>query len=664
MGSSTTIDRAFFELNSNFGTVNKDATMLMATIKRLEEEHGRLSAIVNSGTQNVRLWSDANSRIPVIEKQLASLDKEYAKAVVSQGAVTNEMYKARGAAVMLEGFLGVNLPRSVNTFIARSDALGGVLNSVFSITAWGAIAVAIWEVGKKLYEFADSAGKATEETQKFNAELAKLGEKGAELRRQGLLIGATGSTKGLMEGAQNIQSTDALRQQMSLLQAARKGLEAQHAKTQEDLMLQMRFGGQPDLAVVREAMHLEEAIAGNKQQIAKLQIEINNLQLEGNNIQKKTGIDLKDEEKKRTDDLLRKEEERYKALEKQLDIKMRMLTQDQQSLLLIEGLMRAELERASVLNRESNEMRSVLFEGVKSPGNLPDFSGKGFIKPDQSGSWESLINPNWATSKDGKAGMGSNIWSSMSSEISNGIVTGFKDGLGMAKSLAQTFINEVIQSAFAGTIGRQLSKSMGNMFGTAGAVPLGAGSLFAAQSSTPSGWSTPYTLPIAKTSFMGLSGSAGAWAQAGLAMGGSLLMSDAWKRGGIGGVLEGMGGGAALGASIGSAIPGLGTAIGAGIGAMVGGIVGLFGGGDRRRERERERRSSLQESRMFTSPDAIDRVESFGSEANIESIVSLTGKELLYSTALEKKILATVNNAILSGGNQLADNIAYVGMVR
>jgi hypothetical protein len=85
---------------------------------------------------------------------------------------------------------------------------------------------------------------------------------------------------------------------------------------------------------------------------------------------------------------------------------------------------------------------------------------------------------------------------------------------------------------------------------------------------------------------------AGAATAAGLIAGGSFLVGDALKEGGIRGMLEGAGGGAAIGFSVGGPI-------GAAIGAAAGFVAGIFGGGEKRRAQERQRRADIQSSYML-----------------------------------------------------------------
>lgn len=134
----------------------------------------------------------------------------------------------------------------------------------------------------------------------------------------------------------------------------------------------------------------------------------------------------------------------------------------------------------------------------------------------------------------------------------------------------------------------------------------------------------------------GLAGStAGALTSAGLVMGGSLLLGDAWKQGGTRGIVEGIGGGAAAGAGIGMSIgtaifPGVGTAVGAAVGAIGGALVGLvtgiFGGGEKARERERQRRADVQAGLAFEGSSGTNLFASFGEGLGSEIETDSTGR--------------------------------------
>jgi hypothetical protein len=253
------------------------------------------------------------------------------------------------------------------------------------------------------------------------------------------------------------------------------------------------------------------------------------------------------------------------------------------------------------------------------------------------------------------------VWDNIGNSISEGIVTGFKDGLGIAKGLAQGFLRDIIQISWSNTVGKQMSNLMAKVIqgskGLSAAIPLGASS--AASTGGALGVAdfnnaaSSATSVAANSKFFGVGGNAGAGLRAGAAIGGSFLLEDAFNRGGKWGAMEGAAGGALIGAAIGGPI-------GAGIGAVFGAIYGAVGGSEKRRREELERRAKVQESQLFTSPLAIDRVEAFGSEASMEAVTSLVGKEILYSSSFEDQVVKAVNKGIMNNAYYLADNIAYV----
>lgn len=254
------------------------------------------------------------------------------------------------------------------------------------------------------------------------------------------------------------------------------------------------------------------------------------------------------------------------------------------------------------------------------------------------------------------------VWDQMGNDIAQGIVTGFKDGLGMAKNLAQGFLRDMIQITWSNTIGKEMSNLMSRMMQGAKSLPAAipaAGAVAGTSDGLSTAASSAHTA-AQNTKFLGVGGKAGGLLMAGAVMGGTMLMEDAFRRGGTAGAFEGAGGGALAGAAIGTMLaPGIGTAIGAGIGAMVGFFAGFFGGGDKRRAEELARRTGIQESQMFTSPTAIDRVEAFGADNSVETITSLVGKEILYSSNFKEEVVRAVNQGIMNNDRHLADNIAY-----
>jgi hypothetical protein len=176
-------------------------------------------------------------------------------------------------------------------------------------------------------------------------------------------------------------------------------------------------------------------------------------------------------------------------------------------------------------------------------------------------------------------------------------------------------------------------------------------------------------------------GSAGTAAVMGGAMiGGQMLMQDAWKQGGVRGIMEGIGGGALTGAAIGTMImPGIGTAIGAAIGAAVGLVAGIFGGGELRREKEREKIANMQAQRMFNDPGPVSTTGVFGMSGAYSADTDLMGRVRARSSGnitvsptivikqldpndldgVSHKIEQVISDAIVNPTTLIARNIAF-----
>ena len=253
----------------------------------------------------------------------------------------------------------------------------------------------------------------------------------------------------------------------------------------------------------------------------------------------------------------------------------------------------------------------------------------------------------------------------------------------------QKWLTQTLGGAFGGVFGRGtagagavpgivggLGPSVSSALGATGA---GASALPAMEAGIESGIAGVST--ASQQSFLGLSGTAGAAAQAGAMTGGSMLVSDAWRRGSP---IEGAAGGAAMGAGIGTMImPGIGTAIGAGIGAAAGAIIGLFGGGEKARTEERERRLRVQERYMQDIPTSISRVGAFGMEGEYDVESDLVGnirasrrqspRQLYIAPGaivikqinpedlepVKAKIVKFVSEAVMKGSGQIGDDIGW-----
>lgn len=122
------------------------------------------------------------------------------------GSIENGFSRARGAAELFSNTLGIHVSRELRGVLAASDLAGGILAKAFPIAAAVGFGVVIFEIGKKLYDYATNAKEAEEATKKLvehfkEMEIAsgKSDEHIAQLQKDFALIGLTGSAAGVVK---------------------------------------------------------------------------------------------------------------------------------------------------------------------------------------------------------------------------------------------------------------------------------------------------------------------------------------------------------------------------------------------------------------------------------------------------------------------------------
>jgi hypothetical protein len=199
---SPVIDRAFFQLDSNAPDVEKGFAGLIKTlagtneavkksqekvkdlanenarlqdsIKRLEEEHGKLSAFMASGTQDIRKWGEANQRVVEINKELTDLEKKAGKSKDDLGAAQKRLSvetDKSGTSFQAFGQIVSNFVQ--HPLDTARTAIGGILETMGpTAVGIGALGAAAAVAGAAIFEMARGAA-----------------ENAIQLRNQGMISG-------------------------------------------------------------------------------------------------------------------------------------------------------------------------------------------------------------------------------------------------------------------------------------------------------------------------------------------------------------------------------------------------------------------------------------------------------------------------------------------
>lgn len=120
----------------------------------------------------------------------------YRNLAQATSGATDQMWQQRGAATMIENYMGIRLPRAVNTFLAQSQSIGPILSTAFSAAVFVTLGVAVFDLGKKFAESMGWLGKSAEEMKKAADEAERFNQKIATMRRDIENIGFAG--KGLL----------------------------------------------------------------------------------------------------------------------------------------------------------------------------------------------------------------------------------------------------------------------------------------------------------------------------------------------------------------------------------------------------------------------------------------------------------------------------------
>ena len=226
----------------------------------------------------------ANQSIRSVNASLSNMERQSIKSAKGMAGgmdeMSFEMYKARGAAMMLENQIGVRLPRSINTFLAKSATIGPALMAGFEIAAIVAVGMAIFKAGQQLYAWATDTKEQTERLKELTKQAKeatdqfdKYAESMRKLADASALIGLSGQAKEARLIGSNLSS-----QVM-----AKMDLDALSAKYNQLYMLAADRGKSGEERLAASAQLTKEG--GIQDQKIKAEQELNKLIAEGKNLQ-------------------------------------------------------------------------------------------------------------------------------------------------------------------------------------------------------------------------------------------------------------------------------------------------------------------------------------------------------------------------------------------
>jgi len=170
-----------------------------AKIEQISAAERRLKSDLDAGSISAQQYGRSTERLGAAKKILASNTSVGSTAI---RRMTADQRQAAEAAQLLGARLGVQLPRSVNNFIAQSKLIGPALQAAFSATIFLAVGAAVValiakipELTDKLFDWSGALKKLMEDVKDTNTLLLKHQEKMKELRREYELIGLSGPAR-------------------------------------------------------------------------------------------------------------------------------------------------------------------------------------------------------------------------------------------------------------------------------------------------------------------------------------------------------------------------------------------------------------------------------------------------------------------------------------
>jgi hypothetical protein len=605
---------------------------------------------------------------------------------------------------------------------ALSGGLGRLSSQFGSLIGAGgmagigaAIAGLILNIDKLEDEFVDWAlgiSKVREEYEKLGPVLERHLKQVTAVRNQTALLRLEGSARVTLERAQKEKEVNDLERQIEIRERRRATLQAEVQKLGATTGLVPGAGFIPGLFPRLEASR--EELKKTEEELGALRNELRLANEQGVQLDETLKLEKTKEGKKNIEELnkaLEKlAEENYKnmlQIQEAVDLEQKLFVDWAKDLLEISrdtAKVQAEINELGLARLEKSLGTGVTEEKIAGGLEKQEETAKKRIKDrqdqlrDEQELWLKLND-----ARDRQAEQNRQQWENMLDTIREGagrifdamLTKGqsvFASLANFAQSVLQTVLRNVFQNAMAGLMqagsggisrilgggggGANLQGMIGGGGGGGAAASLaGLGIPFLSKLGGKSGGAGLQNLIVGKSAGGFAGSAAGGALTAGGAMVGSMLMTDAFRRGSA---IEGLAGGAMAGASIGTMIaPGVGTAIGAGVGAIAGLITGLFGGGAQRRAEEAAKRAAAQEAQKFAAPETITRFGIAGG-AGYSVETDLTGS--LRGIGVTPTVIVNVQNnmidarhareagavigqevsrQILQGGSYLGDNIAW-----
>lgn len=616
---------------------------------------------------------------------------------------TDQLQDAQKASMLLSRAIGVQLPEAVTGFLAKSTGLSALLSTAFKASVWATIGIAIWESGKKLLEWSNNAKEAKEKakelTDEIKAQLETFERYASAIdssKRKGALIGL--NQRSSLESQVGFTRDDLDRAKVVL-----SDIQGQYNRLYVQSQQYVIVGGrrEPTEAALRASkkiVEVQDQMREAENRVAVAVQEVANAE--------------------RSLDAFRRDNS-IKTLEKQLELIRGMKTEAEAWKSIVQGAAGIFWENADIANtrgmlgdaKSNSPFREVAqirdFEIELNAGEWPtqlfsegDEQRKAWVK-------DQLFKANQIG--DLLKGKAKEVQSEWSKQISS-IVTDWSRGMAdmivsthgfterlksmmadTAKAILRFFLEQwlkPLEAKLVGIFGKPVAgtstgggayyqNSLGQWAPSGGSGGGGASSNIAGGAGYASMGTGFANIPAFGTASQGggsfakfANSEAGAAVAAGMVAGGSMMMSDAWKRGGVKGMIEGASGGAMAGFAI--AGP-WGAAIGAGVGFAV----GLFGGGEKRRQEERDRRARVQSGYAFDLGVASNRSGVFGMEGEADAETDITGRvrgfgrtpiivNLNVDAMDEESIIRrsefigkAVSRSIMTGGGQLSDDVAW-----
>ena len=156
-------DKGTERLRQKVDELTRRNAELTASIAKLEEEHGRYSAILETGTQNVQAWIEAQTKVDALNERLSAADRELAKnkqeltqaqqKLTEAVAASGGTFEKLGHAV--KNFAEAPLQSAHQGINALLAALGPMAIGLGTVAAGAAAAgLAVYKLGQSAQESA------------------------------------------------------------------------------------------------------------------------------------------------------------------------------------------------------------------------------------------------------------------------------------------------------------------------------------------------------------------------------------------------------------------------------------------------------------------------------------------------------------------------------